>query len=225
MKYVPGLMAGQLSGSVGSQTASRNAFGSYFRQRVNPVQPRTPAQTSIRALFTALATQWRDLTEAQRTAWGILGGQMQRLDPLGQTYNLSGFQAFISVNLRRLVAGQATVDDAPTFQDVPELEITAAAYSLAGTFTVTFTGTLGLGTPVKVFATEWVSQGRNFFGPSEYRLIGVFSGPVSPLDITTEYQTRFPGAIVGTKVGVKLVTEADNFTDRHETTAVVTVAT
>lgn len=115
MKYVPSIVVGQLSKSAGSTTASRNRFGSYFRNRVNPMLVQNAATAAVRSSLATLSSNWRGLTEAQRTAWGILGTGITRTDSLGQTYTLTGLQAYCSVNRNLTTYGSAFVSDAPAY--------------------------------------------------------------------------------------------------------------
>lgn len=130
MKYIPSSIGvGELRGSAGNNTASRNAFGPYIRTRVQPVNPNTASQAAQRTSLTNRASEWRALTETQRAAWKNLGAAMTRLDPLGQTYTLSGFQAYCSVNRNLVFIGSATVSDAPA------LALPAAPVSMTVTAT------------------------------------------------------------------------------------------
>jgi len=115
MKYIPSALAGQFSGSAGSSVASHNSAGSYFRIKVTPTNPRSARQTVVRGLTSTLAAAWRALTAAQRNGWNLLGTSMERTDGLGHLYNLSGFQAYMSVNRNLQTVGSSTVSDAPTF--------------------------------------------------------------------------------------------------------------
>lgn len=130
MKYVPGLLAGQLSGSAGSTTASRNRFGSYFRTRNVPVNPNTSRQSDVRAQFASISQAWRTLTSAQRAGWAALGLQMTRQDSQGVTYTLDGSQAFQSVNRNLLTIGAAMLTSAPAYSEpttLTALTITATS--------------------------------------------------------------------------------------------------
>jgi len=113
VKYVPSAFAGQLSRSLGSTTASRNRYGSYFRNRTTPVNPSTGAQETVRARLAGFSAQWSLLSDTQRAGWTALGLQMVRSDSLGQQYNLTGLQAYTSVNASRFLVGLSTQSDAP----------------------------------------------------------------------------------------------------------------
>lgn len=138
MKYVPGLMVGQLSGKAGSTVASRNRAGSYFRTRTIPKLVRNAKTTGVRALFTGNSQAYRDLTDGQRAGWASLGAQLTRKNSLGETIRLTGSQAYQSINANLFNTGQSTVPDAPTQVDavgIQDITITAAV-GAPGTTTV-----------------------------------------------------------------------------------------
>lgn len=130
MKYVPSALVGQLSKSQGSTTAARNRFGSYFRNRTMPVNPSTALQSTQRAILSAASFGWRALTDAQRDGWAALGLQMTRTDSLGQTYSLTGLQAYSSVYRNVTTYGGTPPSDAPALSpptNLTSITITATA--------------------------------------------------------------------------------------------------
>jgi len=203
MKYVPSAFIGQLSKSLGSTVASHNRFGSYFRNRVIPVDPSTAAQAQIRADMQDLSQAWKGLTAPQRAGWADLAAQMPRLDSQGRTYFMTGLQAFTSLNMLNRVVGVADLADAPAAPGAPvELTSYTAVYSTATGLDITFTPTpIGLLNRVLVEASRWVSAGVNFMPRSGYKLIfvGAVNG-TSPQDLTASYQSLYGVAPVGTKV-------------------------
>src|SRR5439155_109028 len=86
------------SGSVAGVTSSRNRFGQYRRTRATPVNPNSTFQGAVRARLSVNSAAWRALTAAQRAGWNDLAASMTRTDSLGQTYSLTGFQSYCSVN-------------------------------------------------------------------------------------------------------------------------------
>lgn len=180
-------------GSSDGVTYSRNRFGSYIRNRVAPVQPRTPFQLAVRATFTALSTAWRSLTDAERLDWSDLGSQIVRSDSLGNSYNLTGNQAYQSVNLNRSTLGQAPTSAAPALDTIPEILTATITMNIPGQLDLAYTAAGGLATnDFLVFATSPVSQGRNFFSRSEYRFIDSFLGnAASPVDIEAAYVAKW----------------------------------
>jgi hypothetical protein len=206
MKYVPGLAVGQLSGSSGNTTASHNRFGAYIRTRTIPVNPDTSFQQQVRANFSTIAAAWRGLTPAQRLDWTTLGAQIQRVDSLGVVYNLTGLQAFQSVNAIRLLAGLAVATDSPVLSTLPELDTFSVTNAGPGpTLSAAFTPTpIGAGQRVELWATRAVSRGRSFFGPREYRRIFLSADDAaSPLDIAAAYTARFGPLDLNEKISFK----------------------
>lgn len=131
MKYVPSQTVGQLSGSAGSTTASRNRNGSYFRNRTMPVNPNTTIQALQRTIFATYSLGWRNLSDAQRGGWESLGAQMTRTDSLGQQQTLTGIQAYISINRNLTMIGGTILSTAPTLASPANLlTVTVTATSV-----------------------------------------------------------------------------------------------
>ena len=64
-----GNIVSEARGKLGGVVFSRNTSGAYARQKVSPVQPRTPAQLNQRSRLTAVSKVWETLTQNQREAW------------------------------------------------------------------------------------------------------------------------------------------------------------
>jgi hypothetical protein len=198
------------SGSEGGITSSRNRYGQYRRTRATPVNPNSSAQGSARARLANNAAAWRALTDTQRAGWASLGLMISRTDSLGQTYTLTGFQAYCSVNNNNLAAGNAVVSAAPAIATPGSLAtatitLTAAAFSIAYTVTP-----LAAGTRLFSFASPQRSAGRNF--ESDYRLIAVSAAAAaSPANIFAAYQARLGTPVVGNRVFLSLQLYAGGF--------------
>lgn len=187
------------SGSSGGQTSSRNRFGQYRRTRATPVNPNTPAQGQSRGRMAANAAAWRALTDAQRAGWSALGESMVRTDALGQSYTLTGFMAYCSVNNNLLNAGSAVVSDAPSLL-TPSALTSATVTTTGGTLSLAYTATpLPAGAKLLVFAGPGRSAGRGFEG--DYRLIHVSAAAAaSPANILSAYTAKFGAPVVGQKI-------------------------
>lgn len=187
------------SGSYAGVTSSRNAFGQYVRTRAIPVNPNTTYQSQQRARFGDLAALWAALTDAQRAGWASLGLSMSRTDSLGQSYTLTGLQAYIAVNANNLDAGNAVVSAAPAKLD-PSGLLTAVVTTAGGTLSLAYTATpLAADTKLFVYASPQRSPGRNYEG--DYRLIHVSAAAAaSPANILSAYTARFGAPVVGNKI-------------------------
>lgn len=191
------------SGSYQAITSSRNRYGQYVRVRAIPCQPQSSYQGAVRTRLSGNAAAWRTLTASQRAGWADLGTSMIRVDSLGQSNALTGFQAYCSVNIENLAAGNSVVSDAPTFQTPSSITtltitLTAASFSLAYTPTP-----LGSGERMFTFVSMQRSAGRSFEG--DLRLLAVSAAAAaSPADVFSAYQSRFGTPIVGRRVFVRV---------------------
>lgn len=193
------------SGSYQGITSSRNRFGQYVRNRSTPVNPSSSFQGVVRARMSANAAAWRALTSLQRAGWDSLGASMSRTDSLGQTYTLTGFDAYCSVNNNNLAAGNAVVSDAPALT-TPSTITTATITLTAAAFSVAYTPTpLGTGIRLFVFASPQTSAGRAF--ANDLRLISVTAAAAaSPANIFSAYQARLGTPVVGNRIFLALTT-------------------
>lgn len=198
------------SGSQAGTTASRNRFGQYNRTRSVPVNPNSVAQIEARNRISTNAAGWRTLTAAQRQGWNSLGAMITRTDALGQTYTLTGFLAYVSVNNNLLAAGEAIVDNAPA-NVTPENIQTAVVTLSAAAFSIAYTPTpLPAGQKLFVFASPQRSAGRSFEG--DYRLIQVSADAgASPINIMAAYTARLGIPVAGNKIFLSIHTHQDGF--------------
>lgn len=198
------------SGSIAAVVHSRNRYGQYTRNRSIPVNPNSVAQGQMRARFGDNSQAWRLLTDAQRAGWESLGLQMQRTDSLGQTYTLTGLQAYIAVNNNLLDAGEAVVSAAPALNSPVGL-LTATVTSTGGTLSLAYTATpLSASNKLFVFASPQRSAGRKFEG--DYRLIFVSAAAAaSPANILAAYTARFGAPVVGNKIFFSLQVHVGGF--------------
>lgn len=198
------------SGSDGGTTWSRNRNGQYTRRRAVPVQPRTPSQLNQRARLTTNAAAWRGLTDAQRSGWKSLGLLITRSDSLGQNYDLSGFQAYCSVNNNKLDAGDAAVSDAPVIVTPPDL-LTATITLTGVAFSVAYTATpLGAGVRLFIRCSPQRSQGRTFNG--DVRIVSITAAAAaSPANVLAAYTAKFGVPVTGNRIFLSLQTYQGGF--------------
>lgn len=207
---------GQLSGRQGSTVATHGRFSSFFRNRVMPVNPRTPAQTLVRDAMTALTQQWKSLTAAQRDAWTQLAQLVPLRNAQGVRIILPGHTFYIRFNLTRRTVSLARIDDAPPAVEQPP-SFTANALVLNGTGAIMTTAPViidGTGTNFfTVWATQFLSPGIAFFGTSDYRLLARFAGdPLGATSIIPSYEAVFGNGwrtMVGMRISIKVIGISD----------------
>jgi len=208
MKFTPGIAVGAMSGSIGGSTASHNAGGAYFRTRVVPVNPQTPAQTTVRSNLSNASARWGGvLTQIQRDGWVTFAENFPIVDRLGQALQLSGQQAYVRLNSRLLAAELPFLDDAPIDQNVTDLLTVEATWSIAGAkLDIAFTPTpLAADDYLIVRATPAFSPGKNYFTKMLRVIVVSAAAQASPLDVLAEWQAKF-GAVpaVGSKIGFEI---------------------
>lgn len=191
------------SGSIAGVTSSKNRYGQYRRTRAIPVNPNTSFQSEARTRLADQSSAYKALTDVQREGWISLGAQMQRTDSLGQTYNLTGTQAFVCVNSLLLAAGEAILTAAPAFAlpaALDSITITATAAALSIAFTPT---PLGADEFLFVYASPQRSAGRAF--ESDFRLVHASAAAAAtPANIFAAYQARFGTPVVGNRIFISV---------------------
>jgi hypothetical protein len=132
LKYISSLL-NDARGSIGGTVYSRNTSGIYTRARVAPIQPRTVSQQANRAVFAAIATSWKTLTQAKIAAWNSLATSTLWVDSLGNTFNPSGFMLYVSLNRNLHQISATLITNAPTAKpSFPNIT--------GGTYTITTSG-------------------------------------------------------------------------------------
>lgn len=215
MKY----LGAPSSGSYQGITFSRNRNGQYQRSRAVPVQPRTVAQLRQRAQLSANSAAWRTLAPYQLAAWSSLGLMMTRTDSLGSSYNLTGAQAYGSVNTILTTYGQSPVPDAPllaTPSAVTGITITAVASPAA--LTVATTGEPGTGF-ISFWASPPQSAGRIFAAKPVLLLTAAVGG--SPYNILTAWNARWGTLVAGQRIAIVVKTMLDGFESVPNSAAVI----
>jgi len=206
MKFLPGIGVGDLRGSLGGTTASRNTYGSYFRRKVTPVNTNTNAQQLVRQRLATISQLWSGLTANERKTWNEMAPQFSRTNVFGDQVPLTGFNLFVRLNRNLLEIGEATISAAPQPQAVPGFtSVGLTADTGGGTYEVAFTPLIPATIKVIVYATAPLSAGISFV-KSEFREIDVLiTGELTPVNLVANYITKF-GALppVGAKSFVRL---------------------
>lgn len=196
-------MRGKISGNV----YSKNKGGAYSRVRVVPSNPKSIAQSAVRAVFTALSQAWRGLTAVQRLSWNQGVGNYPKKNSLGDSHNLSGNSLFVSLNKNLADVGIAQISTCPAPDAVESVEVlTAIADNSSQSLVVTLTGAVPANTSLKVMASPTVSAGVNSIGTKMRQIASFPNAHAAALTLTTVYLAKF-GTIgaAGSKIFVELV--------------------
>lgn len=191
------------SGKIGGHVASRNRGGAYFRTKVTPLNPRSTFQSVVRSTLSLISQQWRELTEAQRSAWNKAVADFKSTNIFGDIVNPSGFNLYQKLNNNILQVGGSMITDPPvpsTAGLIDTLSLTASTTAKS----IAYTSGEDADSVMMLYATPPLSQGKSFV-KSDYRLVEIVqTNTGSPHVFTAPYLARFgtQGAI-GQKVFVK----------------------
>ena len=163
MIYRPGIAVGQMSGSLGGVTASRNKGGQFFRLRAIPTNPSTTAQLRARGNLATVSEDWQLLTSANRDAWTEWARQNPIVNALGDSILMSGHQSFVKLGSRRLL-DQNQPSSSPPVDARPNgyIQIVQDGDIGAGDTDLTFSSTLPAGGKVELWGAVLNSPGIEY---------------------------------------------------------------
>ncbi len=191
----------------GGSVASRNTFGAYIRNKVTPVNPQTPSQSAVRAVFADISQAWRDLSQAERDQWNEAVINFSFTDVFGDTIDPTGFNLHQQLNLNLSAIGQAFITTPPAPADVQSLtNLAVDVQNAAQTVIVASTEAIEVNTDFIIKATAGLSAGIDFVKTEFKQIVVANSTDPFPIDISTGYIAVF-GAVpaAGTKVFVEMV--------------------
>lgn len=244
MKFTPGPIGADFSGSIGSTTASRNRYGPYLRTKAIPVNPNTVRQQAVRAIFSTLVNVWTStLTQIQRDEWSNWAANTPILGKDGSPINITGQNAFIRFNAVRVQIDRPRVLDAPlAFNNgAPITSFEAEEDGVIGVIEIAFGGA-GMATKlniaggasadgdIAVYLGAPVNASREFFkGPYQFssRLIvvdGAFDAAWDTLLVDME-QTLTVAVTQFRSVRFRVVSNDGRLSEKFEALAEVTIAT
>ncbi len=204
-----GQIIAEARGSVAGVVFSRNTAGSYMRQKVSGIQPRSVAQSLVRTLFAAVAQAWRGLSEVQRQVWNTVAPTFPHTNVYGDNVPLTGFGIHGQLNRNLQEIDEALISDAPVLTAVVgltalEVVIDTSELTPDEEIQAIFEPAIPADQKIIVYATPQLSVGIDFV-KSEFRKIAVLdSTDITPADLGDAYIAVF-GAIpaVGTKAFIK----------------------
>ena len=204
-KFTPGAIVSEIRGKIASTVFARNRGGAIIRNRIKGVNRRTTLQTTVRQRLSALSSEWRGLTAAQRDSWNNASPQFPVQDNLGQQIFLTGEQLFIRSNSNLLLIGQSQITSAPIPTSFPATTVGFTALTDAA-MTVSYTPTpVPSGFALVIMATAGFSQGRSFVNENQYRfIVSEAAAQTTPADIAAAWVLIFGTLpVADLKVSVK----------------------
>jgi len=194
-----------IRGSVGGVTFSRNANGAYVRNRSKGTNRKSVGQLTVRAIFTALTSGWRNLDPTDIAGWISNAPLYPYKNKVGIASQYTGQQLYMKLNSTLMQSGlplqQISVSPLTI---VPTIQGTYTASQLTALFAMSnykflTNGIVPEGQAVAVYATAPLSAGINVAPASAYRKIYVaaagfdFNTVPSSLLVQSGYEGVFTG--------------------------------
>ena len=199
------------SGKLGGHIYAKNRGGNYVRTKVTPTNPQTIYQMQVRGLFGNLSSQWRSLTEMQRTSWENYAGNNEVTDAFGDKRRLAGNAMFVSINTNLSLANMPVLLT-PVNVEERIIAVVGGLTATSGTpdvlrveFDDYIDGAAGDG-KIVVYATEPFRASQKY-AKNKFRYLGAYDTDAVDtfaLDIETEYTGRFGALVEGMRVSVQL---------------------
>ena len=105
----------EYNGSIGGITYQKNASGNIAKLRSNPTVNPTPLQATYQTRVSLLVAYWKVLTSVQQASWNALAAAHDHTNPWGDVKTISGYQWFLSCNLRHMLYSSAVIVTAPAW--------------------------------------------------------------------------------------------------------------
>jgi hypothetical protein len=196
---------GAVSGTAGSSTFALTRFGGVLRQRQRANHAQSKRQISHRAIVAGIAAGWQSLTDEQRRAWGIAGGNITWYTTLAKPYHPTGWNLFTFIHSRLERLTPLVFTDPPQLVNTPPLDVTSFDVDASrAVFKVFFTNPM---TPFGIIRYSIshpnTSAPRTFVKDWKFLQNSALLGTQS--DLIGEYTIRYGPLRTGETVGLKWV--------------------
>lgn len=200
-----------IKGKIGNTVFQGGKAGPIVRGRVIPINPRSSAQLNVRGNLTSLSKAWASLTENERLAWdsAAASGDWRETDAFGNSFNLSGEQLYLKLNLVIDFIGETRLTNPPSkasFDAITLGALTAAAGTPA--MTLAFTGTLSANFQFMISASAQVSAGIMSSKSVSFANIANTTG-TSPINVLSAYTSKYGTLVAGRKVFIRMEIASD----------------
>jgi len=222
MKTIGTIAIQAVSGRNGAAKHNQNNTAGRFKK---PSNPRSSAQSTVRANFTTNTKSWASLTDAQRLAFTSLGSQVKNVDRLGNKHVVKGKQMFSRINNNLLQAGASALTTAPADQTVTAPTAGSFATNSSSVQTLTFAATPVPANTAYIFmATKPLSAGYSIAPKSAYRVVKVIpAATATGYNSFANYTAIFGTPVTGKKIFGKII--AVNLLNGAKSSAVSFVGT
>lgn len=196
-----GAMVTDLKGSTGGHTFKGNTSGTSLQTKINrsasgkaggKVTTNNAARLINPLINTGInATQWRSLSDADRSTWVAAAPNFPFLNKYGVAYTPSGFQLYMSVNNNLLGIGLPAITVAPAVTPTANMPLFTITSSGPVVWNLDVPGGIPAGNTATIYATTSQSVGRGLEPGRLKAIIQVDSSTTFPLLIAAEYSKVF----------------------------------
>jgi len=192
-------------GTIGGMVLSQNKAGPYAKAWRMPTKKPNSQNNFVTTFFAAMGYAWNNLTSTQRGAWDTWAADpaQEKTNPLGEAYYLSGWQSYVSINLRLIffLRGLRTAPPTSTQPTAPGLTSLAAHKTGSGSNT-TLSFASNTFSTVDFFCQAALvnSVGINDAAPTWIVLHRAYPFAGSTIDLQTQCESKFGILQVGQKL-------------------------
>lgn len=136
-RIFPGLY-GNIIGSVGGHTFSKNRSGPYVKIKAQPTNPNSAAQALVRGYMSTAVANWSNvLTGDEAKAWDH-AAELHKRSKYGLGYTLSGLNLYVAHFIQMMKAGETPITEPTVFNGACENTIpTIGIEAIVGELEVT----------------------------------------------------------------------------------------
>ena len=121
----PSIAFNEFSGSAKGVTARFTKGRTVLSVRSYPTGLATAAQLVSRNSLNQISRAYKQLSDSQQLAWGILAEHLMSQSVLGSRIKLTPHNAFVRLNCNRALAGQGILTDPPAVKSIPQVSFAA----------------------------------------------------------------------------------------------------
>ena len=121
----PSIAFNEFSGSAKGVTARFTKGRTVLSVRSYPTGPSTAAQLVSRNSLNQISRAYKQLSDSQQLAWGILAERLMSQSVLGSRIKLTPHNAFVRLNCNRALAGEGILTDPPVMKSIPMVSFAA----------------------------------------------------------------------------------------------------
>ncbi len=121
----PSIAFNDFSGSAKDVTARHTKGRTVLSVRSWPTGPSSASQIVSRSILSRISRAYKQLSDSQMHAWGILAEHLRSKTVLGYSIKLTPHNAFVRLNCNRALAGEDILWEAPAVKSIPGVSFAA----------------------------------------------------------------------------------------------------